>query len=187
MTTPTDPVQVGVVKATTLGYTDSDTVAGILRRAESHEPSGFRVWMQHYPHDPTSFGVIMATVREEAQRQSRSAAWQAEQDTCRVLEDVRRERVAQRERYGLNETTPDGTGGAWLLPYTADPAPAIEAKLRNDYMDYAEDAPVTWVHLLREEMAEAFAETDPIRLRAELVQVAALAVSWCERLDARQG
>ena len=41
------------------------------------------------------------------------------------------------------------------------------------------------MHLVREEVAEAFAESDPARLREELIQVAALAVSWVEKIDAR--
>lgn len=181
-----DPVQAGVAKAASLGYKDSDAVASILRVAESDNAAGRRMWNGAYPHDPTSFTLVYGAVRDEAQRQAVRSAWQAEQATSRVLDDVRVHRIEQRRRYGLNEHTPDGTGGAWLGPYTADPAEVIEAKLRGDYLDHAEEAPVTWVHLLREEMAEAFAATDPAALRAELVQVAALAVSWCERLDARK-
>lgn len=42
-----------------------------------------------------------------------------------------------------------------------------------------------WLHILREEVAEAFAETDPVALRGELVQVAAVAVAWAEAIDRR--
>lgn len=105
--------------------------------------------------------------------------------TYAVLNDVAEERARQFAKYGTNEATPHGTGPEvrWLGPYTGDSASAVEATLRNDYEDYEEDQPVTWVHLLREEVAEAFAEDDPVRLRAELLQVAALAVSWVEKLD----
>ena len=41
------------------------------------------------------------------------------------------------------------------------------------------------MHLLREEIAEVFVESDADRLREELIQVAALAVSWVEKIDAR--
>ena len=34
-----------------------------------------------------------------------------------------------------------------------------------------------------EEVAEAFEEHDPARLRSELVQVAAVAVAWVEKID----
>jgi hypothetical protein len=42
---------------------------------------------------------------------------------------------------------------------------------------------VTWWHVLREEVYEAFAESDPAKLRAELIQVGAMAVRWIEDLD----
>ena len=41
----------------------------------------------------------------------------------------------------------------------------------------------TWLHILREEVFEAFAEDDPAKLRAELIQVAAVAVQWVEAID----
>lgn len=104
----------------------------------------------------------------------------------RVLADVNLERVRQTRRYDNAETV-DGTGPEtrWLLPYTNDSATEIEAALRGDYVDFEDEAPVTWVHLVREEVAEAFTETDPEALRAELIQVAALCVSWVEQIDHR--
>jgi len=42
-----------------------------------------------------------------------------------------------------------------------------------------------WCSILTEEFAEAMAETDRAKLRAELVQVAAAAVAWIEDLDSR--
>lgn len=110
------------------------------------------------------------------------------QATDRVLADVADERVRQRDRYGSNADLEDGTGPAtrWLGPFTGASALTIEEALRTDYEDFEDETgKPTWVHLVREEVAEAFAETDPVRLRAELVQVAALAVSWVEKLDAR--
>ena len=44
--------------------------------------------------------------------------------------------------------------------------------------------PVTWKLVLNEEVREAFAEKDPKKIRAELVQVAAVALAWIESLDA---
>lgn len=41
---------------------------------------------------------------------------------------------------------------------------------------------LTWRDVLYEEVCEAFAEEDPAKLRAELVQVAAMAVRWIEDL-----
>lgn len=102
-----------------------------------------------------------------------------------VLELVRQERVRQEARYGnTNRLLVGGTGPEtrWLGPYTADSADVIEKTLRSDYDDWGEDNLPTWAHLVREEVAEAFKESDPERLAAELVQVAALCVSWVERL-----
>lgn len=49
----------------------------------------------------------------------------------------------------------------------------------------AEHGGLTWRHILAEEMFEALAESDPAKLRAELVQVAAVAVQWVEAIDRR--
>jgi hypothetical protein len=107
--------------------------------------------------------------------------------TRAVLDLVLAERREQEARYGVaNEVHLDGTNPEtrWLLPYTFDAATEIQKALRTDYEEFEEEnwAP-TWLHLVREEIAEAFQETDPTRLAAELVQVAALCVSWVERLD----
>lgn len=99
-----------------------------------------------------------------------------------VLDLVRTERARQVKLYGDNADLEDGTGTGWLTPWTWEEARHIEQLLREDYDRY--DKP-TWVRLLREEMAEAFCETDPERLMEELVQVAALAVSWCEKIKMR--
>ena len=102
-----------------------------------------------------------------------------------VLELVRQERVRQEARYGeTNRLLVGGTGPEtrWLGPYTSDSADDIEKTLRSDYDDWGDAHLPTWTHLVREEVAEAFKESDPERLAAELVQVAALCVSWVDRL-----
>ena len=106
--------------------------------------------------------------------------------TEHVLSLVADERLRQEARYGpANELLRDGSGPEtrWLGPYTGDSASAIQRRLRADYEDWEDEvgAP-TWVHLIREEIAEAFEEDDPALLAEELVQVAALCVSWVERL-----
>ena len=106
--------------------------------------------------------------------------------TERVLTDVGIHRAVQRERYGSNDDLPDGTGPyvRWLSPLNLLTATGVEARLRQEYESHGMVAP-SWMHLVREEVAEAFQETDPVRLREELIQVAALCVSWVETLDAR--
>lgn len=106
--------------------------------------------------------------------------------TRAILELVLEERQAQEARYGAaNEELDDGTGPEtrWLAPFNWVSAASAQVGFRADYESYEEEvgAP-TWVHLVREEIAEAFQETDPARLAEELIQVAALCVSWVERL-----
>lgn len=45
---------------------------------------------------------------------------------------------------------------------------------------------VTWASVLEEEFWEVMTEEDPEDLRAELVQLAAVCVSWIEAIDRRQ-
>lgn len=108
--------------------------------------------------------------------------------TERVLSDVQAERAKQFAVYGTNEDLEDGTGAMvrWLHPVWDGMAVSAETLFRMDYEGYlmVRGKP-TWMHLVREEVAEVFIEDDPARLRTELVQVAALCVSWVEKLDAR--
>lgn len=46
-------------------------------------------------------------------------------------------------------------------------------------------AGTTWHHILSAHAAAAFAESDPARLRVELVQVAAVVVAWVQAIDRR--
>lgn len=105
-----------------------------------------------------------------------------------VMQEVIAERARQFARYGTNDDLPDGTGPEtrWLGPYSGDSAEVVEQRLRDDYEDFEEAVgKPTWLHLIREEVAESFKESDPARLREELIQVAALCVSWVETLDTR--
>ncbi|MGP3917787.1 NUDIX hydrolase [Nonomuraea sp. 10N515B] len=106
---------------------------------------------------------------------------------ARVLAEVAAERAAQDERWGMQEL-PDGTGGArttaesdlarqeteTAAPYGEDGGDEVPARIRDQRR-----------HVLAEEVLEAFAEADPDRLRAELIQVAAVAVKWAQALDRR--
>lgn len=112
--------------------------------------------------------------------------WQIQ--TINILDEVFEERVRQEERYGgVNDLLEDGTGPDvhWLGEFLDVPATQIEAILREDYGKREELDLPTWMHLVREEVAEAFMESDPDRLAEELLQVAALCVSWVERIRKR--
>jgi hypothetical protein len=99
-----------------------------------------------------------------------------------VLEDIREERRRQVEKWGV-QSHPD------LSDFAED-------GIRHWYGSMAEnwkkmnDSPLEgleldWRGILLEEVFEAIAEESPTRLRAELVQVAAVAVAWIEDIDSR--
>lgn len=115
--------------------------------------------------------------------------WQAGGCLTRaVLDTVAEHRQFQFENYGPNRDLPNGTGPRerWI---PGDPRTAyeIEGAFRADW-DFDVDpdpAAMTWLRLLREEVAEVFAQGDDRWLEGELVQVAALAVSWVEKIRER--
>lgn len=94
--------------------------------------------------------------------------------TDHVLDDVAAERVAQDAKWGVNQTHSDGTSEDY-------------SGTRDKYRAMCEMADkegrCTWRHILLEETFEALAEVDPVKLRRELVQVAAVAVNWIEDID----
>lgn len=93
------------------------------------------------------------------------------------MQEVWKERDRQEVKWG-EQNHPDGTGGP-VLRMKAD-----EAQVMCD--EAAKQHVMRWRYILEEEVAEAMAESDPALLRAELVQVAAVAVSWIEALDRRK-
>ncbi|MEV8048400.1 hypothetical protein AB0P02_31820 [Streptomyces griseoluteus] len=100
-------------------------------------------------------------------------------------EEVDTERQRQLAKWG-DQHHPDGTG-----PRTA----AIVGMLchadraahyaRIACQSAAEEGEVTWRLVLAEEVLEALAESDPERLRTELVQVAAVCAAWISDIDSR--
>ena len=106
---------------------------------------------------------------------------------------IREERVNQIRRYGRNQDLPLGFGSSvsaypWLLPYSDAESGKIEAAFRADYEQYENShGKPTWMHLIREEVAELFAAENSHHAVAEAVQVAALCVSLVEHLLKNQG
>lgn len=107
---------------------------------------------------------LMAVMPDEAARQ---------RDFYRA---VSAERVRQLQKWG-DQRRPDGTG----MPGAQNNAESARAWCQAAA---TKDA-VTWTHILREEIYEAFAETDPVKLRAELVQCGAVIAAWLSDLDRR--
>ncbi|MGW8988696.1 hypothetical protein ACWGRF_01975 [Streptomyces zhihengii] len=91
-------------------------------------------------------------------------------------EDVDRERQRQLAKFG-DQQHRDGTGGAHRIEAAIIARAACE--------DAAESGYGAWSFILDEEVREALAESDAGRLRAELVQVAAVCAAWVYDLDRR--
>lgn len=107
-----------------------------------------------------------------------------------TLAEVHAERQRQDARWG-EQNHPDGTGSSASL--LDDIGALWDDNSNADVADAARDrvealAAVnrcTYAHILAEEFFEALAEDDPRGVRAELIQVAAVAVAWVEAIDRR--
>lgn len=98
-----------------------------------------------------------------------------------ALADVAAERAAQDAKWGQQDH-PDGTGMGFL------PLAGLIRDMSRTNCDAEHRAGRgTWELILAEEFWEAVAEADPAKLRAELIQVAAVAVAWAEAIDRRGG
>ena len=93
-----------------------------------------------------------------------------------AIDDIQGER-ARIASLGHTADLPDGTG-MWRQVADAE-------EVRDECDEATKRGTVTFRHLPAEEAAEAFAESGPAKLRAELVQVAAVCVRWIETIDAR--
>lgn len=94
-----------------------------------------------------------------------------------IIAQVVGERRRQIEKWG-NQKHKDGTSAKF--GFEAEKAKAAYSDEKRTNGD------VSWRTILHEEVSEAFAEDDPVRLRHELVQVAAVAIAWIEDLDSRK-
>ncbi len=95
--------------------------------------------------------------------------------SARVAAEVVLERGRQDELWG-EQNHPDGTGQQFQSLANAS---------RDLCNGAADSGSLSWQLILMEEVCEAFAESDPSRLREELVQVAAVAMGWVEAIDRR--
>ncbi|WP_206326043.1 MULTISPECIES: hypothetical protein [unclassified Streptomyces] len=143
----------------------------------------FQWWREHLaelhdairpPAEPSGTGDD--TSRIIVDRPFRSYRKAASTATPRVLAEIGYERTRQDAKFG-EQNHPDGTGNR-------DQQDAAESA-RRWCQDSFGAGYGTWSAVLAEEVAEANAERDPARLRAELVQVAAVAVAWIEAIDRR--
>lgn len=102
--------------------------------------------------------------------------------TLDVLLEVFRERERQEARWGQQDHK-SGTGLGCLQILVDKGASAADAK---GVCERAfQQGRGTYLHILWEEVAEAAEEDDDALLRAEMVQVAAVAVAFIESIDRR--
>lgn len=109
-----------------------------------------------------------------------------------ILEEVSQERERQDTKWG-EQNHPDRMPDAY--PHGDSPDYAKAARYwqssnatRVNWMNAAGQPPdrnAAWEGILLEEVYEALAEVDRVKLRAELIQVAAVAVAWVEAIDRR--
>jgi hypothetical protein len=100
-----------------------------------------------------------------------------------VLAEIADERARQDAKWG-EQNHPDGTFPDRVWAWTG-PASYVAENVRKNCQELAAEGHVTWLDIALEEVAEAFETEDPAKLRAELVQVAAVAVAWIEAIDRR--
>jgi hypothetical protein len=100
-------------------------------------------------------------------------------ETTRVLGEVAEERRSQDAQWG-EQNHPDGTGTSYMADHLALKAKQMTAL-------HVQMGELTWHDILAEEFYEAMAESDPAKLRAELLQVSAVAAAWIESIDRRAG
>lgn len=112
-----------------------------------------------------------------------------------VLEEVSRERVRQDAKWG-QQNHPNGTGEPGMEPFGYSDAADLADWLAKpepdgtvaDFMRHRcevmfSQGSGTYEAILTEEWGEAVSEPDPAKLRAELIQVAAVAIAWAEKID----
>lgn len=97
--------------------------------------------------------------------------------TVDVLAEIAAERRRQNAKWG-EQNHPDGTGDQYGPQASASRAVCEDQAARRESV---------WAAILLAEVWEALAESDPERLRAELVQVAAVSCAWISAIDRRVG
>lgn len=113
----------------------------------------------------------------------------------RILNEVNEEATRSVTKHGDQRHVPLGTGPDvypldFITPVDSEASASQLAVIATDTTDarsFSEgDGTVTWRDILSEEVFEAYAESDPEKLRAELIQVAAVAVKMVDALDTNE-
>jgi hypothetical protein len=104
--------------------------------------------------------------------------------TAAVIAHIADERMRQDEKWG-EQNHPDGTGPDVPMPSTWLNMRQMAERAHEACQTKADRGDVSWRDILLEEVYEALAERNPASLRAELLQVAAVAANWAEAIDRR--
>ena len=106
--------------------------------------------------------------------------------TTALFAEVAAEMARAESLHGTGHEWPNGTGPTFI-PWLGRNA-ALEASHARAMCDFAtSECELHWSDVACEEVAEALAEDDPARLRAECVQVMAVFGRWIAAQDARAG
>lgn len=111
----------------------------------------------------------------------------AQDPLLRVLDEVGGERARQDAKWG-QQNHQDGTGDDRHLFRTRsrETYGTLCYLARSMCQHAAEQGNVTFADIFMEEVFEALAESDPAKLRTELIQSAAVLVAWVEAMDRRE-
>ena len=126
---------------------------------------------------------LAAAIRNMLDDQAEPEPTATEAVLAHVLDERRRQDVKWGEQNHSDGTGPDIRWQPGIQSTATAAVLADEFRRRCQANSPGED---TWRDILLEEVAEALAENDPAKLRAELVQVAAVAVQWIEAIDRRR-
>lgn len=100
-----------------------------------------------------------------------------------VLMDIAIERGRQDAKWGaVQPGVLDGTGPD--VEFLNSPMSML-ASYAKGWCDLHAGPGQTWSNIILEEVFEALEQSDPAKLREELVQVAAVAAKWVEAIDRR--
>jgi hypothetical protein len=98
-------------------------------------------------------------------------------DTNDVLEDLAQERRAQFQQWG-EQTIPFGSG-SYVFKLMCE-------HYQSTCQANADAGTVTFADVLLEEVFEALAESDPLKLKDELIDAGAVIVQWIELINKQQ-
>lgn len=156
-------------------------ICGCGHHFSFHSPADgvcFESRHSYVPGAPLDLRTVAAHREQPIRPTSGGRRIMADAIRASILDEISQERDRQIAKWG-EQHHPDDTGG-WALNVRAkDARRACQAAAQH-----VEGGP-GWRLILDEEVAEALAETDRVKLRDELIQVAAVAVAWVEDIQSR--